>query len=281
MDRGFTLLFGPTKSEDRMKEILLVVLQVKPAVESYRVLFDSPLPEGQTQQHEIMLALSRGSEIACESFPESVIQTTFLIANPREASILNLTSIAFSFGSMAFGMASASVDIDLEQGGRKDADYNGYVPLTNLGEFSCIASLTLVNACSIACKTAAVVAASTAVGSWAAGLIFLTEFAIVNLDALMRDEWYWDTIGDESEVGLALAMHFVTMLGFCKSRRAVCKESTTRKKRKSRLTATSFAHTHTRARTPVASLRFSTRAWNRRGQGAPVQDSPRLQGKSL
>ena len=110
--------YGPTDVKARAWEVFLVIFQLKPAFDSYRVLFDSPVEGGQRVPHAETLAASRGCEVFCESFPESILQITFLIDNPREASALNLASVTFSFLSMGFGVASASVDIDLAIGNR-------------------------------------------------------------------------------------------------------------------------------------------------------------------
>ena len=184
------LVTGPTDTKARLREIFLVVFQLKPAFDSYRVLFDSQLEVGQEHQHEMILAISRGGETAFESFPESVIQTTFLVASPDDASILNVTSIGFSFLSMGFGLASASIDIDISPSVRKAGDYHGYTPLTNFGEFSCLATLTLINTSCIMGRTAAVVASATAFGLWFPVAAMLGELACLQLSLWLRGEWW-------------------------------------------------------------------------------------------
>ena len=212
-----TIIFmaGPTDSTARLRDVLLVIFQLKPAFDSYRVLFDSQIEEGQFHEHEILLAISRGGETALESFPESVIQTAFLFSSSNEGSTLNLMSIAFSFLSMGFGLASASIDIDLSPTVRKTSSYHGYTPLSNFGEFSCISALTLINTSCIMARTAAVVASTMAFGAWFPGMLLLFELACVNVNAWLRGEFYWDTLRDESDVGKAFMMNALIYLGSC------------------------------------------------------------------
>ena len=91
---GLIFSYGPTDTKARAWEMFLVIFQLKPAVDSYRVLFDSPLGGGQKVPHAETLAASRACEVSTESFPESILQVTFLIDNPREASALNLASVS-------------------------------------------------------------------------------------------------------------------------------------------------------------------------------------------
>ena len=98
---------------------------------------------------------------------------------------------------MGFGVASPSVDIDLSIGNRMFDEHHGYVPLTNAGEFACIASLTLVNMGSIMAKTAALVSTGISFGTPVPVSFIVCEFGVVNMDAYLRDEWYWDTSEDD------------------------------------------------------------------------------------
>lgn len=52
------------------------------------------------------------------------MQTLYLVANPEDATAINLISIAFSFGSMGFGISSALVDMDLATHNRRADNYH-------------------------------------------------------------------------------------------------------------------------------------------------------------
>jgi len=106
------------------------LLGLKPLIEGYRDAVDSKPFPGQKLNNELMLLLTRMTEITAEAIPQSIIQSIILLlTSPANRTTLQYFSLFSSFLTTAITVAFADKEIDTSKYRRKtDPLLFGYVP---------------------------------------------------------------------------------------------------------------------------------------------------------
>jgi len=92
------------------KEILFILLFLKPPLDAYRVVYNQPDEQSAFSPLQEMVA-SKWAELACESIPGCLLQIVVLITSPQKTG-LRVTSIMLS--SLTTGFASATISFDMD-----------------------------------------------------------------------------------------------------------------------------------------------------------------------
>ena len=91
-------------------EVGLALVGIKPVVETWRVLTGAPTPKDHLKSPEVMLALSRITEVLAESLPQAALQG-YVYLQTDEPTALQHVSLLGSLA--AAGYILAMVDCDM------------------------------------------------------------------------------------------------------------------------------------------------------------------------
>ena len=109
--------------------VLLGLVGMKPALESYRdATRAKPFPN-QTSANDFSLFVSRITEVITEAIPQAIVQTLVLLQYPDQRTTLQFVSLFTSFLTTGFVVASSDKDSDTSKYRRKNESLLfGYVP---------------------------------------------------------------------------------------------------------------------------------------------------------
>ncbi|GMH96388.1 hypothetical protein TrVE_jg1486 [Triparma verrucosa] len=112
--------------------VLSGLLGLKPAIESWRdATRAKPFPN-QKVGNDMMLFVSRITEVISEAIPQSLVQTLVVLMYPDQRTTLQFVSLFASFLTTGFVVASSDREFDLSKFRRKSEPLLfGYVPETN------------------------------------------------------------------------------------------------------------------------------------------------------
>ena len=112
-----------------LRVVLLGLVWMKPALESYRDATRAKAFPNQTQANDQMLFFSRMCEIITEAIPQAVVQTLVLLQYPDQRTSLQFVSLLASFLTTGFVVASTDRESDTSKYRRKNEPLLfGYVP---------------------------------------------------------------------------------------------------------------------------------------------------------
>ena len=100
--------------KQRGTDVLLALVDLKPLIETWRVITGAPKPAGQLWANETMLLISRVVEVASELIPQTVLQS-YIILQTRAPTALQWGSLFGSVFAIGFILANASYDIDMSK----------------------------------------------------------------------------------------------------------------------------------------------------------------------
>mmetsp|Transcript_9050 Transcript_9050/g.16408 ORF Transcript_9050/g.16408 Transcript_9050/m.16408 type:complete len:569 (-) Transcript_9050:166-1872(-) len=112
--------------------VLSGLLGLKPAIESWRdATRAKPFPK-QKMDNDVMLMMSRMTEVLSEAIPQSLVQTLVVVMYPDQRTTVQFVSLFASFLTTGFVVASSDREMDLSKYRRKSEPLLfGYVPDTN------------------------------------------------------------------------------------------------------------------------------------------------------
>ncbi|GMH62912.1 hypothetical protein TL16_g03585 [Triparma laevis f. inornata] len=112
--------------------VLSGLVGLKPAIESWRdATRAKPFPN-QKMDNDLMLVISRMTEVISEAIPQSLVQTLVILMYPDQRTTLQFVSLIASFLTTGFVVASSDREMDKNKYRRKNEPLLfGYVPETN------------------------------------------------------------------------------------------------------------------------------------------------------
>ncbi|GMI00463.1 hypothetical protein TrST_g13378 [Triparma strigata] len=139
--------------KNQLKEKLIVLLCLKPAVDAYRVVqvdetdFDSDSKVILDSVTEAVFC--KCVEMLFESIPSSIIQAIFYLSASDDLRMAPLISIGFSCMSTGYIMTSITYDLDIDPETRKKYDQHGIIPNSARRRGISFTSLLIIS--SVAC----------------------------------------------------------------------------------------------------------------------------------
>ena len=127
------ITYGQNRKKSKwviLRELLLVVTFLKPAVDAFRVA------TGHEDEHAVMsplveLSLGKGTELAFESIPGGLLQAYVFINSPKKTMFF-MISILISTLTTGYSSAMVSYDMDVSVANRKEVPlFYGYIKDSN------------------------------------------------------------------------------------------------------------------------------------------------------
>jgi hypothetical protein len=107
------VLMDKRPAHKKVKEILIVLSGIAPGIHAMRVANGSEQNETASVNPEMELTLTRGFELACESVPGSVLQTTaFVKSLKREGGWSKAALASIIVSAMTTGFSSATISFE-------------------------------------------------------------------------------------------------------------------------------------------------------------------------
>jgi len=130
----FLLVLGQYRKKPlaiKIKEVLICLLFLRPAVDAYRVSKNLEDKE-VTVPPLVEMFSNKCVELATESIPGCVLQLYVCLMNPEEAGTFSLISIAISALTTGYSSAMIGFDMDVDVAGRRNQpQIYGYIPDDN------------------------------------------------------------------------------------------------------------------------------------------------------
>ena len=135
-----------------LREVLFVVLLVKPGIDAYRVVSKVKQRPGTVITPHNELVYIRGVELLLESIPGAVIQATAIVGG--QTSTIAVLSLTSSIVTAAFISASISVEKDVDSKCRRESpDFYGLLQLDSKWKTVCTSLLIMLLAmCQLSSK---------------------------------------------------------------------------------------------------------------------------------
>ena len=112
-----------------LKEMLIVMLGVKPAVDCYRVCAGHEMQQHHAVDPQTELVATKMIELVAESIPGCLLQLYVLLKNKNLVSTTTVGSLIVSALTTGFISASISFDYDVDPAKRKESpEFYGYIP---------------------------------------------------------------------------------------------------------------------------------------------------------
>jgi len=129
----------------KLRESLICLLLLRPAVDAYRVSVGQEDENSQTDALTEMI-MNKGIELATESIPGCVLQVYVWLLSPNKAGTFALLSIGISALTTGFSSAMISFDLDVDIPHRESQPrFYGYIPDDNGKRFRCFVLMTLMS----------------------------------------------------------------------------------------------------------------------------------------
>jgi len=130
----------------KVKEVLITVLFLRPAVDAYRISTNQENDELTMDSLSEMIC-NKGSELAFESIPGCILQLYVWLSAPDKTGTYALVSIAISCLTTGFTSAMIAFDMDVDVPHRKkQPNFYGYIPNENGVRGRCFMLMTLISA---------------------------------------------------------------------------------------------------------------------------------------
>ena len=128
-----------------VKEALITMLFLRPAVDAYRVSTDVD-DDDVPIDHLSEMIVNKGIEITFESIPGCILQLYVWLLTPEKAGKYALWSIGISCLTTGFGSAMIAFDMDVDVHRRKcNKDFYGYIPDDQNLRSRCFLLMTLMS----------------------------------------------------------------------------------------------------------------------------------------
>ena len=193
----------------KVKEALITVLFLRPAVDAYRISTNQENDELTMDSLSEMIC-NKGSELAFESIPGCILQLYVWLSAPDKTGTYALVSIAISCLTTGFTSAMIAFDMDVDVPHRKkQPNFYGYIPNENGVRGRCFMLMTLISALhnlsrSIGCALLAVSDTDNLLLMFVGGEIGI----YLLLKILRQDFYYWMRLSGV----LAVVVSFATRI---------------------------------------------------------------------
>ena len=194
----------------KVKEALITVLFLRPAVDAYRISTNQENDELTIDSFSEMM-INKCSELAFESIPGCILQLYVLLKNPEKAGRYALASIGIGCLTTGFSSAMIAFNYDTDVRRRKTQSiFYGYIPNEHRVRGKCFALMTFMSALhnlsrSLGCALLAASDTDNLVLMFVGG-----EIGVYLLLKILRQDFYcWPTLSGI----FAVVVSFLTRIG--------------------------------------------------------------------